>query len=169
MVLYVGLCSTKRISVRRSTAAAGGYVAFVDPLHYQGTARLLEELVVKPDHQAPHLDAGGAFGRKKAALCGGGAAGFVEIFGNNARTGHCGHTLIHQNRRGSRRIEHQELRAPFPHPLFDELWRQTVFFEHEAHEAGMWTNRMVEQRHHCATNLYSDLAEQSALPHDLER
>src|SRR5262249_61155903 len=111
MVLYVGLCSTKRISIRRSTAAAGGYVAFVHPLHYQGTARLLEELVVKPAHQAPHLDAGGAFGRKKAALCGGGAAGFVEIFGYNARTRHREPTLKHQDRSGCHRLYDYERHA----------------------------------------------------------
>src|SRR4029077_6625174 len=169
MVLDVALCSTKGFGIRRSAAAAGRYVALVDPLRDQRAARLLKEFVVKPAHQAPHLDAPAMFGRQKAVLGRGGATGLVEIFGDHARAGYRRRTLFPQNRRGPRRIEHQELRAPFPHPFFDELRRQTVFFEYEAHEAGMRTNRMVEQRQHCAASLGSELAEKSALQHDLLR
>src|SRR6516165_9084487 len=173
MVLDVALCSTKRFGIRRSAAAAGRQVALVDPLHDQGAARLLEEFVVKPARQAAHLDARAAFGRQEAALRRLGAVGLVKIFGDHASAGNRGHTLFDENRRGSGRIDHQELGPALPYPLFDELWRQTVFLQHEAHEAGMWTNRMVEQRQHCATSLGSDLgsnlAEKSALPHDLSR
>src|SRR6201987_6401710 len=165
MVLDVALCSTKGFGIRRSTAAAGCHVALVNPLHDQGATRLLEEFVVKPAHQAPHLDARAAFSGQKAALRRRGTAGLIEIFGNHTRAGNCGGTLFHQNGRGSRGIEHQELGPPLPHPLFDKFWRQTVFLEHKAHEPGTWTNRMVEQRQHWTASL----AEKSALPHDLPR
>src|SRR5215472_15533373 len=165
MVLDVALCSTKGFGIRRSAAGAGRHVALVDPLRDQGATRLLEEFVVKPAHQAPHLEARAAFGGQKAALRGGSAAGLVEIFGNHAGAGNRKRTLFHQNRGGSRRIEHQELAAPLPDPRLDEFWRQAVFLEYEADETGMWTNRMMEQRQHCAASL----AEKSALPHDLPR
>src|SRR6516165_12276776 len=169
MVLDVALCSTKGFGIWRSAAAAGRHIALVDPLHDQGATRLLEEFVVKPAHQAPHLDARAAFNGQKTVLGRRSAAGLVEIFGNHARAGNRERPLFDQNRRGSRRIEHQELVATLPHPLFDEFWRQTVFLQHEADETGMWTNRMVEQRQHCAASLVSDLAENSAFPHDLPR
>src|SRR5215472_6054653 len=124
MVLDVTLCSTEGFGIWRSAAGGGWHVTLIDPLGDQGATRLLEELVVKPVHKAPHLDPRGVFGRQQATL---------------------------------------------PDPLLDEFCRQTVFLEHEADETGMWTNRIVEQRQHCAASLASDLAEKSALPHDLSR
>src|SRR6516164_4534032 len=165
MVLDVTLCSTEGFGIWRSAAGGGGHVTLIDPLRDQGAAHLPEELVVKPAHQAPHLDPRALFGRQQAALRHRGAAGLVEIFGNHTGAGNCERTLFHQNGRGSRRIEHQELGAPLPHPLLDEFCRPTVFLEHEADESGMWTNRMMEQRQHCTASL----AEKSALPHDLPR
>src|SRR5262249_43823314 len=118
---------------------------------------------------------------QEATLPRGGAPALVEIFGDYARARHRGRTLFDQNRRGSRRVEHQELGPALPDPLFDQLWRYAVFLKDEAHEAGMRANRMMEQRQHCAATLGTDpgsdpgsdlgntLAEKSALPHDLRR
>src|SRR5215469_2515030 len=169
MVLDVTLCSTEGFGIWRSAAGGGWHVTLIDPLGDQGATRLLEELVVKPVHKAPHLDPRGVFCRQQATLRRCGTMGLVEILGNHTGAGNCERTLFHQNGRGSRRIEHQELGAALPDPLLDEFCRQTVFLEHEADETGMWTNRIVEQRQHCAASLASDLAEKSALPHDLSR
>ena len=56
--------------------------------------------------------------------------------------------VLHQHRRRPVRIERQEALATLPGPLLDQLRRRAVFAQHDAHEARMRAERMVEQYHH---------------------
>ncbi len=45
-------------------------------------------------------------------------------------------------------VERQEFLAPLPHALLDQTRRDAEFAQHQAHEARMRAERMMEERDH---------------------
>ena len=89
--------------------------------------------------------------RQQPALAELGAARLVEIFGDDRGARHRRMAFLDQHRRRAGRIEREEFVAALPYPLLDEPRRDAVLAEREPDEAGMRTERMMEQRQHsCA-------------------
>ena len=64
------------------------------------------------------------------------SAGLVEIFGDRPRARHDRSRLLHIDRRGPGRIQHEELVSSVEPALLDEVGVKTAFGEDQADEAG---------------------------------
>src|SRR5262249_47921843 len=149
MVLNIAARRSHGFGIGRAAALLGRYVALVDALHDQRTARFSKELVVEPAHQPAHFHALGDFAWQEPDWRNGRRRmGLVEIFGDDPCARDRRRAFFHENRRGSRRIEHEELLAPLPDPLLDQAYRQPEFLEHKTDESRVRTKRMMKQGQH---------------------
>ena len=148
MIADVVARRTDRAGVGRPAALLGAHGLLVDALGDEEGRDLVEELVVEPGGEPPHLDARAGIGRQQPALAGFGAARLVEIFGDDRGAGHRRTAFLDQHRRGAFRIEREEFLAPLPHALLDQARRDAVLAERQAHEARMRAERMMEQGHY---------------------
>src|ERR1700678_1219928 len=86
--------------------------------------------------------------RHQPALGHPGAERLVDIFGNDAGARNDAIAFVDQYRRGAGGIEGEKGFTPFPGPFFDQAQISAELAEHEADEARVWTEGMVEQREH---------------------
>jgi hypothetical protein len=108
---------------------------------------------VEPAHQPAHLDPCAGLARQQAQVAELAAPGFVEKFGDDHGAGNRGMPFGDQHRRGAGRIEHEEILAPFPHPLLDQPRIEVVLRQRQTDEARMRAKRMMEQRQHAALRI----------------
>jgi hypothetical protein len=102
-----------------------------------------------PPAQPPHLDPRADFARQQPMLAEVGATRLVKIFSNDTCIRNRRGAVFDQDRRGTGRVEGQELDPTVPRALFDQVGRQSGFRDREAREARERTERVMKQREHC--------------------